>query len=48
MSVLVVLDAGPLGLVTNPRGTPESLQCQQWVASLVVSGIRIVVPEIAD
>ncbi len=27
---LVFLDAGPLGVLTNPKGTPEALACQQW------------------
>ncbi len=28
---LVFLDTGPLGVLTNPKGTPEALACQQWV-----------------
>ena len=48
MTTRGVLDAGPLGLVTNPRGTPTSQQYQQWVETLGANGIRIVVPEIAD
>ena len=48
MSTLVLLDAGPLGLVTNPRGTSVSEQCRQWLAALTAGGIRVLVPEIAD
>lgn len=48
MTTLVLLDAGPLGLVTNPRATPENQQCKQWLAALTTSGIRVLVPEIAD
>jgi predicted nucleic acid-binding protein len=44
----VILDAGPLGLVTNPRRSPLNLQCARWVQSLFAAGIRVVVPEIAD
>jgi predicted nucleic acid-binding protein len=44
----VILDAGPLGLVTNPRRSPLNLQCARWVQSLFATGIRVVVPEIAD
>jgi hypothetical protein len=29
MSQIVLLDAGPLGLVTHPGGTAESAACQQ-------------------
>jgi hypothetical protein len=46
--MIVLLDAGPLGLVTNPRGNPQSLQCDQWLVDLLVSCPRVLVPEIAD
>lgn len=46
--MIVLLDAGPLGLVTNPRATPESLQCQQWLVRLLAQGMRVLVAEIAD
>ncbi len=46
--MIVLLDAGPLGLVTNPRGKPESQQCKQWMAGLAAFGVRVMVPEIAD
>ena len=45
---LVFLDAGPLGLLTNPRGRPKSDQCRQWAKDLAAAGVRIFVPEIAD
>jgi predicted nucleic acid-binding protein len=48
MSTLVLLDAGPLGLVTNPRATPENQQCKQWLMALTTAGIRVLVPEITD
>jgi predicted nucleic acid-binding protein len=44
----VLLDAGPLGLVTNPRRSPRSTACAQWLQSLIAAGVRVVVPEIAD
>jgi len=46
--MIVLLDAGPLGMVTNPRATPQNVQCQQWVAKLLASGVRVLVPDIAD
>jgi hypothetical protein len=46
--MIVLLDAGPLGLVTNPRATPENQQCKQWLTTLLASGVRVWVPEIAD
>ncbi len=45
---LVFLDAGPLGVLTNPKGTPVALACQQWVRDLLAAKVRVVVPAIAD
>ena len=45
---LVFLDTGPLGVLTNPKGTPEALACQQWVRDLLAAKVRVVVPAIAD
>jgi hypothetical protein len=45
---LVLLDAGPLGLVTNPKGSDESRRCKAWLAGLVAGGVRVMVPEGAD
>lgn len=46
--MIVLLDAGPLGLVTNPRATSESLRCKQWLVDLLAQGVRIMIPEITD
>jgi hypothetical protein len=46
--VIVLLDSGPLGRITNPRATPVNVQCRQWLASLLAGGIRVLVPEIVD
>jgi predicted nucleic acid-binding protein len=48
VSRAVLLDAGPLGLITNPRRSPAGVACVQWLQSLVAKGIRVVVPKIAD
>ena len=45
---VVLLDAGPLGLITNPKRSPVSTACAVWVQSLASAGCRMVVPEIAD
>jgi hypothetical protein len=45
---VVLLDAGPLGLVTNPKYSPQSFACAQWLTSLVENDVRVIVPEIAD
>lgn len=48
MSEVVLLDAGPLGRASNPSATPANLECYNWMESLLISGCRIIVPEIAD
>lgn len=48
MSTIILLDSGPLGLITNPRGSAETDQCNRWLESLVVRGIQVKIPEIAD
>lgn len=48
MSRVILLDAGPIGLVTNPNRSNESLACAQWLQILVSSGSRVIIPEIAD
>ena len=48
VSSVVLLDAGPLGLATNPKNSPQASQCTQWLQSVVSSRARVIVPEIAD
>lgn len=48
MSLVVLLDAGLLGLVTNPRPSPQSLAATQWLRALADAGSRVILPEIAD
>jgi predicted nucleic acid-binding protein len=48
VSRVVLLDAGPLGLVTNPKRSPQSLACAQWLQALANEGMRVIVPEITD
>jgi predicted nucleic acid-binding protein len=48
MSLIVLLDAGPLGMITNPRSSPENEACKNWLAKLAYDGAEIVIPEIAD
>ncbi|MBM3497375.1 MAG: nucleic acid-binding protein [Armatimonadetes bacterium] len=48
MSRIILLDAGPLGLVTNPRGADEAAACSLWLEGLIDRGAWVAVPEIAD
>jgi hypothetical protein len=48
VSLIVLLDAGPLGMITNPKSSPENEACKNWLANLVARGAEVVIPEIAD
>src|SRR5487761_1134952 len=45
MPDVVLLDAGPLGIASHPRPTPEILA---WMSRLFAAGVELLVPEIAD
>lgn len=45
---IVLLDSGPLGLVTNPKLSPDADACRAWLARMLAAGHRVLVPAIAD
>jgi predicted nucleic acid-binding protein len=45
MTEVVLLDAGPLGLISHPRAREEIVE---WLARLVAAGVSVLIPEIAD
>ena len=45
---VVVLDAGPLGLVSNPSAIGINGECSLWIEGLLSCSTKIVIPEIAD
>ena len=46
--MIVLLDSGPLGLLSQPRGTAQAIECRSWLDGLVSKKIPVCVPEIAD
>lgn len=46
--MIVLLDSGPRGFVTNPKKTPKNVDCALWLERLLLHGVRVIVPEIAD
>ncbi|MEG4859142.1 nucleic acid-binding protein [Microcoleus sp. K1-B6] len=49
MSRIVLLDSGPLGIVTNPKATsPLYQEGKLWLQSLPQKGYIVMLPEIAD
>ncbi len=46
--MFIVLDTGPLGMVTNPRASAQNEDCAKWLAQMISQRNGIAVPEIAD
>ena len=46
--MIILLDSGPLGLVTNPRATAASQECSFWLERIVRGNHLVVIPEIVD
>ena len=46
--MIVLLDSGPLGMISNPKSSPENEQCRNWLAGLLEGGVTVAVSEIAD
>lgn len=44
----LVLDSGPLGLLSHPDATRAALEAQDWAQSRLAAGDQIFIPEIAD
>ncbi len=44
----IILDSGPLGMVTNPRASGITLECQLWLEDHIQQRSIILIPEIAD
>ncbi len=48
VSAIVLLDAGPLGVLANPHPSARGIACRAWAAGLKAAGRRVLVPEITD
>ncbi len=48
MKPIVFLDSGPLGMLCHSRRSAVTTACEQWFASLLYAGRRVIVPEIID
>jgi predicted nucleic acid-binding protein len=46
--MIVLLDSGSLGMITNPNSKPLNLECQLWMRKLLLKGYQVILPEIAD
>lgn len=48
MSRIILLDSGPLGLITNPSASEENRECNVWIQTRLREGDRVMVPAISD
>jgi predicted nucleic acid-binding protein len=48
VSAVVLLDSGPLGLLSPPHNSPQPVACRQGAARLQAAGRRVIVAEITD
>lgn len=48
MNAVIVLDSGPLAMVTHRGGIPEIDECKHWLSGLLARGASVIVPEITD
>ena len=46
MSRFLVLDSGPLGLLTHPQRNAEVVAVTEWLSRCLLSGHRIIIPAI--
>jgi predicted nucleic acid-binding protein len=48
MNQLILLDTGPLRMVTNPKANSDCQSCKQWLSRLEPQGDRVAFSEIVD
>ena len=48
MRRIIVLDAGPLGMISNPKASPENDESKAWLLNLLRRNSIVVMPEVAD
>ena len=46
--MIIVLDTGIIGIVTNPKSSPESFACTSWLKTKLANEDAIFLPEICD
>ena len=48
MNQIILLDSAPLGMVTNPKASPENESCRMWLRTLLSQDVEVIIPEITD
>ena len=44
--MILILDSGPLGLLTHPQRTADVIDVTQWLSRCLLGGARVIVPAI--
>lgn len=44
----MLLDTGPLGLVSHPKAATKNQKAARWLRSLLSDGVDVLIPELAD
>lgn len=47
-NLIIILDTGPLGLITNPKKNKSQLECLKWFMQIVSNGAKVTTSEICD
>lgn len=48
MSRAIILDSGPLGVLSNPADTPATEEARLWLADLLETGHGFFIPDVSD
>lgn len=48
MSRFVLLDSGPLGIITGHPRSAAADECRNWLEMLLAAGVEVRIPDIAD
>jgi predicted nucleic acid-binding protein len=48
MSTIILLDTGPLGMISSPHATPNNEQANTWLELQLAQSKRVLIPEISD
>jgi predicted nucleic acid-binding protein len=46
--MIVLLDSGPVGILTSPLANPDAVRCDAWLDALLANGHRAFTSEVCD
>ena len=42
--MIILLDAGPLGVISNPKAMEIATECREWMRGQTARGVRFCLP----